>query len=419
MFEKYTAEQYRALDADAFESRRAEVEGMLRAETLPEGVTTDELVSESELIISEARSRKASAELRNQTIEELRAGANPAMITASSNPNPTKEDRMQDIFDSVEYRDAFMNFFCRGKQLPEQFRTGDYEVRENAYTATGDVPVMIPTTLSRRIIEELEAESDLYARVDKTNVKGGVKYPILSLRPEAYWVGETEVSDYQKVEAKLTVDFGYYELECRIGQTLLESIVTFDEFQARFIPMAVRAIRRKIEAGIVAGTGEGQMLGIVNDSRITNSATMTAAQVVNWKEWRKKVNAAIPRAYRGGQYIMAQSTWDTYIETLSDDNNAPVSIGYNPVTGNEIRRLMGCEVILVDDELLPGFDSAAANDVFCIYGRLSDYCINTNHQLQSVQFIDWDTRQKKTIAYMVLDGKVLDPNGFVLVKKSA
>jgi HK97 family phage major capsid protein len=103
---------------------------------------------------------------------------------------------------------------------------------------------------------------------------------------------------------------------------------------------------------------------------------------------------------------------------MADDNNAPVSIGYNPVTGAEQLRFMGFPVLLVDDTILADFDDAASDDVFAIYGKLSDYAINWNQQLQTVQYTDWDKRKRKTVAYAVLDGKVLDANGFVLVAKA-
>jgi HK97 family phage major capsid protein len=295
--------------------------------------------------------------------------------------------------------------------------TGVYK-RDDAHTATTDVPVMIPTTLSTKIIEELEAENGIFAAVTKTNVPGGVEYPVMTLKPVSTWVGEDEVSDFQKLEADVKISFSYYELECRVSQTMLASIVTFAEFQRRIVPAIVRSMSKKIEAGVVSGTGSGQMLGIVNDTRVTNKVTLSATQVKDWKAWHKIVKMAIPRAYRGGTFIMAQSTWDAYIETMADDNNAPVSIGYNPVTGAEQLRFMGFPVLLVDDTILADFDDAASDDVFAIYGKLSDYAINWNQQLQTVQYTDWDKRKRKTVAYAVLDGKVLDANGFVLVAKA-
>ena len=416
-FEIWDDAKYRSLDLEALESRRsAIIDELGNAES---AVATADLEAEAERCIDAIDRINKAAQLRAANIAAVNRGAGNVVAASKRAADKPVEDI--DPFDTPEYRNAFMEFACRGKEMPQQFREGIY-ARNDAHTTTGDVPVMIPTTTMNRIIEELEADNGIWSRITKTNVKGGVEYPVLELKPVAQWVGETETQPWQKLEADLSIQFGYYEIECRISQTMLASIVTFDEFQRRFVPLATEAIIKKVEQGVIAGTGTGQMMGIVNDTNVATlgtTAELAAADIVSWKKWHSEVKAKIPRAYRKGTYIMAQSTWDTYIETLADDNNAPVSIGYNAVTGEEILRLMGNEVLLVDDDILPFFDDAEAGDVFAIYGNLADYAVNTNQQLQTVQYIDWDTRKKKTVAYMVLDGKVLDPYGFVLIKKKA
>lgn len=408
MFTAMTEEQYRSLDIDALEARQAELVSLADSD-----VDAAEYKAECERCMAEIAHRNKAVELRKASLSKIEAGEGSTIERSGKK----RHEDDADPFDTPEYRAAFMEYVCRRTPMPAKFTAGVYAQRKDALTATTDVPVMIPTTMMNKIIEELDEYGEIYARVAKTNLKGGVEYPILDLKPVATWVGETEVSEWQKFTADDKISFGYFELECRIAQTMLASIVTYDEFQRRFVPLATKAIIKKIEAGIIAGTGSGQMLGITVDERITNVVFMGASDVSDWKQWRKKVKASIPRMYRNGYFIMAQGTWDTYIETLADDVNAPVSIGYNPVTGVEELRLMGFPVLLVDDSVLADFDSASDDDVFAIYGKLDDYCINTNQQLQVVQYLDWDVRQHKTVAYMVLDGKVLDPYGFVLVKK--
>ena len=408
MFVQMTEEQYRSLDIDALETRQAELVSLADSD-----VDAVEYKAECERCMAEIAHRNQAIELRKASLSKLEAGAGKTI--ERSGKREVVEDA--DPYDTPEYRTAFMEFVCRRTPMPDKFTTGIYAQRKDALTTTADVPVMIPTTMMNKIIEELDEYGEIYARVAKTNIKGGVEYPILDLKPVATWVGETEVSEWQKFTAEDKISFGYFELECRIAQTMLASIVTYDEFQRRFVPLATKAMIKKIEAGIIAGTGSGQMLGITVDERITNVVNMGDTDMADWKQWRKKVKASIPRLYRNGTFIMAQGTWDAYIETLADDVNAPVSIGYNPVTGNEELRLMGFPVLLVDDSVLPDYDSASDGDVFAIYGKLEDYCINTNQQLQVVQYLDWDVRQHKTVAYMVLDGKVLDPYGFMLIQK--
>jgi HK97 family phage major capsid protein len=274
-FTAFGAAEYRALDDADFEARRQTIIDLLNADELPEGVTTDQLMEERDLILSEVERRNAAAELRGATVKNVLSASK---LIASNKPAEDKAERADaDPFDTPEYRNAFMELVCRGKAMPEQFMTGVYK-RDDAHTATTDVPVMIPTTLSTKIIEELEAENGIFAAVTKTNVPGGVEYPVMTLKPVSTWVGEDEVSDFQKLEADVKISFSYYELECRVSQTMLASIVTFAEFQRRIVPAIVRSMSKKIEAGVVSGIGSGQMLGIVNDTRVTNKVTLSATQ---------------------------------------------------------------------------------------------------------------------------------------------
>ena len=408
MFETMTDEQYRSLDIDALETRQAELIALADSD-----VDAAEYKAECERCMGEIAHRNQAIELRKASLNKIEAGMGKTIERSGA-----QVDDDVDPFDTPEYRKAFMELVCRKTPMPEKMLRDAYAKRgTDAYTYTTDVPVMIPTTLSTKIIEKLEEYGEIYARVAKTNLKGGVDYPILDLKPIATWVDEDEVSNWQKFEAKDKVSFGYYELECRIAQSMLASIVTFDEFQRRFVPLATKAMIQKIEEGIIKGTGSGQMLGITADERITNIVGLDSTAIADWKQWRKQVKAEIPRPYRNGTFIMSQGTWDSYIETMADDVNAPVSIGYNAVTGVEELRLMGFSVLLVDDTILPDYDDAEDGDVFCIYGKLEDYVINSNQNLMTVQYDDWDNRKKKTVAYMVLDGKVLDPYGFMLIKK--
>lgn len=413
MYEVWTAEQYRSADYDALLSQRDALANAVSA-----GVAdAAEYRAQVELCKAEFANRNDAAELRALDIQRV-AGGEGSFVARSGQVDEVED--VDDIFDTAEYRKAFMDFICRKAPMPEKFRSGEYAERTaDAFTTTDDIPVMIPTTLMTQIIEKLDEVGEIWSRVNKTNIPGGVEYPILDLMPVAYWVGEEEVSEYQALMADEKVSFSYYEIECRIGQTWLASITSFDAFQRRFVPAAAKAIIKKLESSVIKGSGSGQALGIVNDPRVENTVTMDATQMADWTQWHKRVKRAIPKAYRKGSFIMAQSTWDAYIETFADDNNAPVSIGYNPVTGEEEYRFMGRPCLTVEDDVLPFYDDAEDDEVFAIYCRLEDYSVNSNLQMATYQWRDPDTRKDKTLAYMVADGKVLDPYGIVLIAKDA
>ena len=162
----------------------------------------------------------------------------------------TKEN---DVLDSEEYKEAFMNFACRGVKIPEKFQDAIKGKLMNAATSVSDTTAVIPTTTMKEIIDEMKDHGELYNRVRKTNVQGGLEIPILSLTPTASWVTEDEASTDQKVQANTKITFSYYGLECKIAQTLLANVVDFAEFTAMFVPMAVEAILSALDKGIIAG----------------------------------------------------------------------------------------------------------------------------------------------------------------------
>ena len=411
MFVEYTEEQYRSIDQDELEERRSLILSLAENPDT-DSETVAKLDGESKRCMAEFDRREQAAQLRAKRISEVRGGAG-SVVAASKADEPE-----EDPFDTAEYRKAFMDYVCKRKAMPEGMLAPQQRV--DAVTQTSDVSPMVPTTMGREIVKKMSEYGTIWNKVRKLTVKGGLWFRVLDLKPTATWVDEDETSDYQKAEADDKVSFSFYQLECRMSQTLLASAVTFDDFQAMFVPAVAEAMVRALETAILTGAGTAGPLGITKDTRVTNVVEMTAEDFSDWKQWRKKVKAAIPKSYRHGGFTMAQSTFDSYVETMSDDSNAPVSIGYNPVTGEEVQRLMGFGVDTVEDAL-PDFDTASAGDVVAIYGDWSDYVVNTQPgmPMSTVRWVDHENNQEKIKALMACDGKVLDPHGFVLIKKKA
>ena len=141
----------------------------------------------------------AGAELRNgQVMAVYGMGGATSQRAAEVDPH-----------DTVEYRQAFMEYVCRNVPMAA-------ELRADAVTSTGDVGAVIPTTILKEIIQELKSFGNVYALVRKLNVQGGVAIPILSLKPEATWIGETAASESKKLEAKNSITFSYFGVECKI-----------------------------------------------------------------------------------------------------------------------------------------------------------------------------------------------------------
>lgn len=329
----------------------------------------------------------------------------------------TPEMRNMDKHDTLEYRNAFMEYVCRGVAIPA-------EVRADATTKTGDAGAVIPTTIMNEIIQNLESYGEIYSRVRKLNVQGGMNIPILSIKPIATWItadaGSSE-SDKQKLDAKTSVTFNYYGLECKISQTLLVNVTTIDAFQSLFVTLATEAIIKAIEVAIIAGTGNGQLLGIAVDTRVPsgNKVIMTPTDFTTWDGWKKKVFGKMKKAYRNGTFIMAQGTFDGYIDGMVDGNGQPIGRVNYGIADGEVYRFGGKEVLTVEEDVIANYDDASTNDVVGVFVNLKDYAINSNMELKVVKWEDHDTNEIKNKAILICDGKLVDPNGVIIIKKGA
>lgn len=317
-----------------------------------------------------------------------------------------------DAHDTQEYRTAFMNYVCRGVEIPAEVR---------ATTTASDVSAVIPTTIMNEIIQKMDAYGNIWAKVRKINVQGGVEIPILSIKPAAQWITETQSSSDAKIQANTKITFSYYGLECKVSQTIFVNVVSLPMFENLFSTLVVEAMVRALEESIVNGSGVGQPTGITVDSRVpaANVITMTDSQFSKWAEWKKRVFAKMAKAYRSGAFIMSQSTFDTYIDGMVDTVGQPIGRVNYGITDGETYRFGGKTVETVENTLVKDFDTAEAGDVVAIFANLNDYVVNTNMQITTTRWIDNDTNEIKNKAMMICDGKLADPNGILIIKKAA
>ena len=82
--------------------------------------------------------------------------------------NQTDRKEKEDIFDTAEYKDVFMEYVCRGIMIPEKYRNAAEK------TTTTDAGAVIPTTTVREIIKELKSYGNIYAKVRKLNGRRAV-----------------------------------------------------------------------------------------------------------------------------------------------------------------------------------------------------------------------------------------------------
>ena len=416
------AKEKRANDLRELIKNSTDVNEARNAMTELEGVNGELTEARAQLVIVEADEARAA--------QGNGAGFNPT-ATYGQNGIPAARGANADELGSMEYRTAFKNFVQNGTP-------SDLLKRAAAEQVSADLGILLPNTIVQEIIKGVEkVYGQLYSRVKKTNVKGGVQYPIGAFTASMFWDGtagtdkEHGVSEKQKAGGVTDyVQFTYHIGEIRIAQSLLQTVVTVEAFEAEIVKALVEAYVKAMDEAILNGDGVKQPEGILieaakSESRIpaANIIEFTAAEMEDWKSFQKKLFAKIPLAFRSlrPEFVMTAETWESNIMTLEDTNGRPVyRETYNPETGDLVCKFKGRDVVLIDEGGIVSFDSASAGDFFAMYWVPEKaYAINSNMQFGYKKYFDEETNQTVTKALVICDGKVLDGKYIYLLKKKA
>ena len=380
---------------------------------------------ELDAIEEEQRSQEPEPEQRSQ--EPVNGGVVRGMFGQQTsisgqvtNPDP---------YATTEYRMAFKDYVQRGTPIPanlnprmEQRAGGD-----TGPTVAAELGMIIPTTIMNEFITKVsKVYGQLYSKVRKLNIQGGVKFPISDLKANFKWITETAVSERQKAgDIKEYIEFSYNIGEIRVSQTLLSQVVSLSMFEQEIVRIMVSAYVEAMDKGIMRGTGTGQMLGILNDTRVTSNPghtiEFTAAEFSDWEKWRKKLFSIIPLSKRGqGEFIFTSGTVEANLLTMKDNNNRPIfreatelNVGESATSG----RFYGREVTLVEPDIVADFETAGSGDVVGLYWIPSDYAINTNLTFGMKRYFDEEKNEWVNKGLTIVDGKMLDVSGCYIIKK--
>ena len=337
--------------------------------------------------------------------------------------------------DGMEYRQAFKDYVQRGVMSPVLKRSDDRVV-------SSDLGVLVPETVMNEIITGVEkAYGQLYARVRKTNVKGGVKYPAGSFTAVFHRVTEegatASPSDRQNPWAGSYIEFSYNLGEIRIAQSLVAATVALPVFESEFAKCIVEAYLKAMDTEIMTGVAaNGQCEGILTEaakaqSKIpaANIIEFDATDVMDWTEWQSKLFAKIPIGMRGlrPEFVMSAGTYESVIKSLADNNDRPVYYEtFNPVDGAETATFKGREVVFVEEDIFKTYGDisiAAGSTDSPYFGMLwvpdQAYAINTNLEFYVKRYFDEEKNEYVDKALVINDGKVLDGSMIYLLKKVA
>ena len=387
------------------------------------------LYNEAETLINEGKIEDANAkmeeikELDNKFEEGSKATANlnalkdNAKVTNLENNSKniiggtvlanTSNAIEEDLTNSVEYRKAFMNYVSRGVEMPREF------MNANENTKTTDASVMIPTTVLEKIIEKIIATGMILPLVTRTSIKGGVTVPTSTVKPVASWVAEGATSDKQKKPVQGTITFAYYKLRCAVSMSLEMDTMALPVFETTLINNVVEAMTKAIEESIINGTGVGQPKGILKET--PNEGQSLEVDTIDY-DTLIDAESALPLEYESGAvYCMNKKTFMTY-QGMKDSAGQPIARVNYGIGGKPERTLLGRQVILCN--YLPSFDAATSQEAFAFLFNFKDYVLNTNLNMTMKRYEDNDTDDQVTKAIMLVDGKVLQKDSLVILKKA-
>lgn len=406
------------------EARLAQIKQELttRAAELTE-TEIEKLETEVEGLQEERTALLAAAEKRRNLLTRIASGepiegengelVEPRVIRrfiGADGSNQHEETEPTDKYGSMAYRKAFMQYVCRGASIPAEYRA-------DAISNTTDVGATIPTTVLNQIVEKLESTGMILALVTRTAYKGGVSIPVSTVKPDATWVNEGKGSDKQKKDIKKEgmITFAYHKLRCAVAVSLEVDTMAISAFETLLINNIVEAMTKALEQSIIDGDGAGKPKGILaetpEEGQVIDSAKPAYTDLI-------AAEAALPQAYENGAvWCMSKKTFMQYYG-LTDTNGQPIGRVNYGIAGKPERVLLGRPVVCCD--YVQGYAATmSAGKVFAFLFNFKDYVLNTNYAMGVKKYEDNDTDDMVTKGIMLADGKVVDKNSLVTIKKIA
>ena len=385
------------------------------------------LIDGAQALIDEGKIDEANAkqeeikELDNKYEAIAKAQANlnalnnvkpPVNVLKNGVVDSTRNNNDDDIYNSDEYKRAFMNYVAKGEAIPAQFRNNN---TNTGPTKTSEVGVMIPTTTMQKIIEKIEATGMILPLVTRTAYKGGVTIPTSNVKPVATWVEEGQSSNKQNKPTGF-IAFGYYKLRCAISTSLEVDTMAYPVFETTFVNNVVEAMVKALEQAIISGNGIGKPKGILKETVPEGQNINIAADKGFTYQTLVDAEAALPLAYENGAvWFMTKKTFMAFVGMV-DNNGHPIArINYG-IGGKPERSLLGRPVILNDYMTSIG-TPLTENTVVAFLFNPKDYILNTNLNMTIKRYEDNDTDDQVTKAIMLVDGKVVDNNSLVTITK--
>lgn len=388
----------------------AEVEK--RAEEIKKEIETDANVDIDSLNIELDGLKEVKENMENKQ-EEVR-GFNP--VTGANFEN--KAEIKGDVYASAEYRNAFYKSLM-GKELTEVETRAlnkalEMEKRADAYTTSGNTPVVIPTTTLNEIISKARNMGGVISIARAFNMPTKIAIPVATPSDKAQWNTEGTAVESEKPTIA-SVTFDAYEIIKVFSISAKVRTMSIDAFEAYLADELYKCVYECIADALINGTGSGQGTGVLNGvTWVTSGTGQNAIEVASNKDlaYADVVNAValLKRGYnRGAKWVMNNATLYKSFYGMVDDNKKPIFIA-DPKTDN-IGKILGFDVV-VDDYL---------DDNVILFGNFDylGYNLANGIAVESSTQSSFKSGRVDYRGMAIADTNVIVPEAFIKISKAS
>lgn len=299
---------------------------------------------------------KANAQDKEAQAEPEARSFNP-VTGATFKDGASAEAVKGDVYASPEYRSAFYKSLM-GKELTAVERGAlerayDLERRSDAYTTSGNTPVIVPTQTLNEVVTKARKMGGLMAECRAFNVPAKIAVPVATPASKAVW--NTEGADVETDKPTIAqVTFDGNEIIKVFSISAKVKTMSIDAFESYLTDELTNCVMECLADGLVNGTGAGQGTGLekgITWTEGTNLVTTTALTFQNITT----VISKLKRGYsKGAKFAMNNATLYNAVYGLMDGSKRPVFV--QNAQDDSVGKILGFEVV-VDDNI-------ADNEIF-------------------------------------------------------
>ena len=348
-------------------------------------------------------------------INALKDSSKISNIAPLNKENKIGEVVGEDMTDSIEYRKAFMNHMLTGKPMAKEFKNQDQ------FTTTSNVDSVIPKTVMQRIIEKIEAQGMILPEITRTSFKGGLSIPISSARPVASWVGEREGS-FKQNKATSSISFKWHKLRCAINMSLEVTVTTLDVFESTFVRQVAEAMIKALEQAIITGKGEAehQPKGILHEDNLLEArdvAITDPKKTISYQDLVKAEGLLDVEYEAGAVWFMNKKTF-MEIAGMVDSTGQPIGrINYGGHGARPEYSILGRRVVLNNYMPTENSTKLQSRRVVAFLVNAKDYFLNTNLEMTTKRYEDFETDDINVKSVMLVDGQLTQNYSLITISK--